>query len=129
MKKRCTSPSKLCSLNCVTRRLVPGDKALPKQVAEDVSGVTKTIHNLKDNTQCDTFTNPAHSTKNHRKTTSTNQLEFHHHSLQSTLVWHGAVFNCYTKTAARVQTAAREYFSCLPQKLFSFCTMPNQNKL
>jgi hypothetical protein len=50
MKKRCTSPSKLCSLNYVIRRLVLGGKVLLKQVAEDVSGVTKIIHNLKDNT-------------------------------------------------------------------------------
>lgn len=50
MKKRCTLPSKPCSLNCVIRRLVPGGKALLKQVVEDVSGVTKRIHNLKDNT-------------------------------------------------------------------------------
>jgi hypothetical protein len=50
MKKRFTSPSKLCSLNCVIRRLVLGGKVLLKQVAEDVSGVTKIIHNLKDTT-------------------------------------------------------------------------------
>lgn len=50
MKKRYTSPSKPCSLNCVIRRLVPGGKVLLKQIVENVSGVTKIIHNLKDNT-------------------------------------------------------------------------------
>jgi uncharacterized membrane protein YjjP (DUF1212 family) len=53
--------------------MVPGGKVLSKQVVEDVSGVTKTIHNLKDNTlvqkKHDIFTNLVHSTKNHRKTT------------------------------------------------------------
>jgi len=34
----------------VLSRLVPGGKVLLKQVVEDVSGVTKIIHNLKDNT-------------------------------------------------------------------------------
>jgi len=72
-KKRCTSPSKPCSLNCVIRRLVPGGRVLLKQVAEDASGVTKIIHNLKDNTSVqkkrDIFTNLVHSAKNHRKTT------------------------------------------------------------
>jgi hypothetical protein len=48
-KKRCTSPSKPSSLICVIRRLVSGGKVLLKQVAEDVSGATKIIHNLKDN--------------------------------------------------------------------------------
>jgi hypothetical protein len=44
MKERCISTSKPCALNCVIRRLVPGGKVLLKQVAEDVSGVTKIIH-------------------------------------------------------------------------------------
>jgi len=56
---------------------------------------------------------PRTTGKQHAK----NQLEFYHHFLQFILVGHDAVFNCYTKTAAQVHTAAREYFSCLPQKL------------
>jgi hypothetical protein len=37
--------------------------------------------------------------------------------LQFGLVGSGAVFNCYTESAAQVQNGAREYFSCLLQKL------------
>jgi hypothetical protein len=94
---------------------------LLKQVVEDMSGVTKIIHNLKKNTymkkKCDFFHQPCtlyqELQENMQQTSQISSIIL----LQFSLVGSGAVCNCYNETAAQVQTGARECFGCLLQKL------------